>query len=82
MIKNDKIYIVEWEDAHVEDSWLPFSAVNEFVNAPMFIVTDVGWILHEDDKCLIMASSKNNSHQWGTLKKIPKGWIRKKTIIK
>ena len=81
-MNKNKLYLVEWEDAHIEDSWIPEADVDRFIKKDLFLCQDVGWILHEDDKCLVMASSKNNALQWGALKKIPKGWIRKKRLLK
>ena len=83
----DKIYLVEWHDAHSDSGWHTDSQVEEFIHQDRCICQEVGWILSETEDEIVMASrklkwKKDGAPEWGLLQKIPKAWIRKKVIYK
>ena len=88
MKKNNKIYFVEWQDAHSNSGWFSKVDLERFIKRDRCICQEVGWILHEDKDEIIMASRKIkwkddfSDCEYGMLQKIPKAWIRKKKIYK
>lgn len=87
MDKN-KIYLIEWQDAHSHDGWLNDREIENFINNEKAIVRNVGWILSENKDEIVISSEhmkdagKYNFCEWGNLQKIPKTWIRKRIILK
>lgn len=87
-IKKDKVYLVEWHDAHANSGWFSDDQVQKFIDEEKCIVQEVGWILSETKDEIVMAARKikwaenKDVCEWGMLQKIPKAWIRKKIIMK
>lgn len=84
---NNKIYLVEWEDAFSNDGWQSDTEVKNLIEKEKCITINVGWILHEDKDYIVIASRKLKWEspemcKWGLIQKIPKGWIRKRMIYK
>jgi len=83
----NKIYLVEWHDAHSSGGWHTESQVKEFISKDRCICQEVGWILSETKDEIVMAARKlkwreDGTDEWGLLQKIPKAWIRKKVIFR
>ena len=89
-IDKEKIYLIEWQDAHSAAAWHDSTEVDRFINKERCIVQEVGWILSETKDEIVMAGrtlkwgdDNGESPEWGALQKIPKTWIRKiKFIVK
>ena len=81
MVENKLIYI-EWHDAFATGAWCTRHQLDEWKQGE-FIVREVGWLIEETDKQIILAGRHNpedngDAEQWGLLQKIPKTWIRKR----
>ena len=78
-MKSPKAYYIEWQDAMANEGWLedPVGWAKEEDS----FVRQIGWILEENDKFMVLAGRNNPSnhgdeYQWGSVLKIPKTWIR------
>lgn len=85
VLKNKKIYIVEWHDAHSSSSWHTEDEVKKFIDEDKCICETIGYIINETKEEITMACrrmkwAQEGDCQWGLLQKIPKSWIRKKII--
>ena len=85
--KNDKIYLVEWQDAHSSPGWHDPKELKRYIEKERCICVNVGWILSETKDEIVMASRKfkiqmDGEMHYGLLEKIPKTWIRRKVIYK
>lgn len=87
-IDKSKIYLIEWQDAHANASWMSDEQLQDFINQEKCICQEVGWILSENKDEIVIASrtikytEKQNAQEWGMIQKIPKAWMRKKLVFK
>lgn len=85
-----KLVYLEWEDASSDGthSWMFESQLNHWLDNSDFIVATVGWIYREDDRTITLAATRkmpdkqNSETAYGEITRIPKGWIRKRKVIK
>ena len=82
----NKIYYIEWHDAHCDGRWFTDRDVQEFIDKERCICQEVGWILSETKTEIVLACrklkwKKDGDAEWGMLQKIPKAWIRRKVLI-
>jgi hypothetical protein len=85
-VDKSKIYLIEWQDAHANASWLSDKEVREFIDEEKCICQEVGWILSETKDEIVLAARTlkyriSDTDEWGMIQKIPKAWIRKKMIF-
>lgn len=85
MIKNPKLYYVLWHDAHSSAAWHTEREVSEFLNEERCLVEQVGWLISQDKHEIVLGArrckwKKAGDPDWGMLQKIPKNWIKKKTL--
>lgn len=79
------IYL-EWEDAMSRSSWIDDSDLEAW-SKDGFYVCQVGWVLKETSKFIMLASRRNpesewGQTQWGNIQRIPKTWIRNRRKLK
>ena len=83
-MKNNKIYLVKWQDAHASSGWFTQKEAEDFIKNDKCICQEVGWILSETKDEIVLAARTiqftDEGQQWGMLHKIPKAWIKKKII--
>jgi len=83
-MNKNKIYFIEWQDAHANSGWFSPEATEKFIKEKC-ICQEVGWIISENKNQIILAARTiqftGEDIQWGMLHKIPKAWIRKKIIF-
>lgn len=82
-------YYVEWYDAtDLSNAWTPKSEGDKLINGVNSTVMEVGYLIKETDKDLVLASSvilakdPTNEDMYGHLIRIPKAMILKKKKIK
>ena len=87
---NNKIWLVEWHDAHSQSGWSTDEEIDRFVKEERCICANVGFILSETKDEIIIASRKlkwkedgkdGKWAKWGELQKIPKAWIKKRLLF-
>ena len=83
MKKEYQIEQIEWNDAyHLTDSWSSLEQIAEKYKQGAFKVCNIGWIIFEDKKYIIMSSKRDV--QWGDygfVMFIPKVLITKRTKV-
>ena len=83
-ITNRKIVYIEWDDAvSAPAGWL--NDFNEWKKTASFIIGEVGFLIEENKKEIFLASfvkpeDKQTLEVHGNVRRIPKGWIKKKII--
>jgi len=86
-MKYDLVYL-EWCDAMVNnEAWLTFDEAFEWGKTDNWVVSQVGWILEENKKYIILASkrsvqNKDIEEMFGSVFKIPTTWILKRVELK
>lgn len=78
-----KLKVIEWRDAFAPalNGWMTTDEVNEFIKDKDFIVTSVGFVIHEDKDMVTLVSQTSKQDNYSHLQRIPKGCIvRSKTI--
>ena len=86
IIKDPKLYLVEWHDAHSDSSWLSKTQTEEFINKEKCIIQQIGWLISESKDEIVLGCRQmkwvtEGDSRWGMVQKIPKTWIRKKEIL-
>jgi len=86
-VKNPKVYRVEWLDAHCDTGWFFKEDLEKFINKKKCICENIGYLVHETKDEIVLAHrrmkwAEDGDSEWGFVQKIPKGWIRKRKIIK
>jgi len=69
---------VEWEDAMNVAAWQPLSEVQAWATGDGFLCRNVGYLVHEDDDCVVLAARFNldgEATQVGLCERLPKATI-------
>lgn len=88
-----KLVYIEWADAvSPVEGWKTKTEVLEWSKEESYWVGQVGWVLEENDKYIIISSQHNRNEktdgssmledQYAHVVKIPKTWIRKRKTLK
>lgn len=82
-----KLVYIEWADSISSAQWYTYDDAIFWAKGPAWIVKNVGWVLEENDKYILLAGSwtpqrGESVDQFGNIQKIPKTWIRKRKILK
>lgn len=77
-IKKYRLEIVEWIDAQSECEWAV--SIDDF-NKSDLVITDVGFIVYEDRKSVVICSQISSDGDFGNRTKIPKPWIKSRRRI-
>jgi len=80
----EKPYLVylEWMDAVASSRWMKYDEVLEWVNANLVPIKEVGWLLHQDDTCIVLGSRRHDYEdgtifEVGQIEWIPRAWVVK-----
>jgi len=75
--------IIQWHDAHGSCEWAEKDEVDKY-SKERTIVTELGWIVAEDDDVLVMTSQIASDSGYGNRTRVPKDMIisRKQLNIK
>ena len=77
-----RIVYIEWADAMANyDAWRSLEEAKAWASTDEWIVKQVGYVLEENDKYLLLSGSMSNDSethdvQYSMVFKIPKPWIR------
>lgn len=81
-----KLVYIEWEDAQHDGRWMYKDEALTWAKKQTWIVSEVGWIMKEDKKEIILFSRRthpaDSEEQFGQWERIPKTWIRKRKVLK
>jgi len=78
MSTHPPLVCVEWEDAMNVASWRLLSTVGEWATGDGFLCRNVGYLVHEDDACVVLAARFNldgDASMVGLTERLPKGMI-------
>ena len=82
--KQQLIYI-QWQDAHSISKWIDQENLANTITEEMFVIEEIGWIVHEDKIAIHMCSRRgywnkdfNSTPEYGQYQRIPRGWILKR----
>jgi len=83
-MKIGPLIYIEWVDAATNSGWFTHEETREWINKDNWLVRQVGWILEENEKHIILAGriEIDDTSLLGQLCKIPKPWIVRRKIIK
>lgn len=84
-IKSINPIYIEWCDAvsNTEGGWRDVEDAIEWGKEANWVVKQVGWILEENKKYILLISKiADKDQQVGHLMKIPKTWILKRKVLK
>lgn len=70
-----KLAKVTWVDAFSMVEWQSLEEVLENAKSDDWEVTEVGWILEDNEAYIVLASQFNKAGNWGNITKIPKSWL-------
>jgi len=71
---------VEWIDAESDSKWDDREGAEKWLNRD-FVVHDIGWLIMENDKYIIICNQVASDGDLGNRTKIPRGWITKLTKV-
>jgi len=82
-----KLIYIEWCDAIYNARWFHEDEVKQWAENSDFTIKEVGWVIEETDKYIVLGCGKkeadeNTDVQYLGVHKIPKGWVKKRKIIK
>lgn len=79
-----KLKIIEWRDAFspASNGWMTEDEVKDFIKDEDFIVTSVGFVIHEDKHTITLVAQTSQQEQYSHLQRIPKGCILRSKVIK
>lgn len=83
-IEYPPLVCVEWVDTTNIAAWTPLSDVAEFARDGGFICRNVGYLVHSDDDCVVLAARialSAEPHQVGLYERIPTGVILHRTTL-
>lgn len=73
-IKKAPLSLITWIDAESDSDWEDSGKVKMWVEED-FIVYEVGWIVAESKKYIVICSQIAKDNDFGNRTKIPKKWI-------
>lgn len=78
MKKSYKVVIVDWLDAKQGGDWAEQSDIDKMAPEPS---KSVGFLVRDDDIAVVVAQTKNTGHL-GDCLIIPRGMVRRVTVVK
>ena len=75
------IEIVEWYDAQADCTWAEEEDIDKWMKED-FLALEVGWVIRETKKMIILTSSIGNDGSIGNRTKIPKPWIKSRKFLR
>ena len=77
----DKLVLIEWCDAEADCTWEDMSKIGDWSDKT-FVCREVGWVIEDNKKVLVLTSQLGDENLIGNRTKIPKPWILSKTVLK
>lgn len=85
-ISKRKLIYIEWADALSSSTWKTEKEALAWGKNQSWITNYIGWLMEETKEYIFLASEwcpdKENGDMFNHLQKIPKGWIKKKKVLK
>lgn len=82
-----KLVYIEWQDAVNNPEWFFEDELRQWIDRTEYWICEAGWLIEETDKYIVIAKAFKPEDTMIDVKvlgvhKIPKGWIRKRKILK
>ena len=76
------VAVVTWEDTTNVATWQDADDIREFATDGGWVCQNVGWVVHEDDDCIVLAARRADDKQGhvGLAERIPKRAIISRTL--
>jgi len=84
----NKLIYIEWSDAHTNTAgWRTEADAKLWAKTTDWWICECGWVIEETKEYIAIATALKPANefedkQYLNLHKIPKGWIRKKEVLK
>ncbi|MFE9234786.1 hypothetical protein [Cellulosimicrobium funkei] len=83
-----RLELIEWEDATNIPTWQDVDDVVEWATGRDFTVRNVGYVIHEDEHCVVLAAryspgdgSPGDGVSVGLFERLPKGMIVRRRVL-
>ena len=76
-----KLVMVEWVDAQSDPAWGELVDIEKWANES-YIVNEVGWLISETKKHIVMCSEIGSDGSMGNRTKIPNTWVISRKVLK
>jgi hypothetical protein len=79
--------LIEWEDATNIPTWQDVDDVVDWATTRNFIVVNVGYVVHEDEQCVVLAAryspgmDERDTVSVGLFERLPKGMIVRRQVL-
>lgn len=82
-MKKPALTQVWWTDTtNVAGGWHDEDELKEFATNEVWRCSNVGWLVHEDANCVVLAGRRTNDGKYtGLIERIPKKMIEKREIV-
>ena len=87
-LKKQKLIYIKWHDAFSDNGWKTADQVKEFIDIEYCLCENVGWLIFEDKRELVLSSRRLNwkdikdTYELGLFQKIPKPWVTERKYLK
>lgn len=90
-MNKQKLIYLKWHDAHSSGGWHTKEQLKKLINEDNCMVEEVGWIVFEDAKEIVLAARKLvwkdpdpnfTTGEYGLVQKIPKTWLKDRRELK
>lgn len=83
-MSTEALAVVTWEDTTNVATWQDRDEVREFATDGGWVCQNVGWVVYEDDECVVLAARRADDKQGhvGLAERIPKRAIIERTVIR
>lgn len=75
------LYMIKWVDAQSDCEWGSVNKIKEWAKKDC-IICEVGWIIDENERYLVISNQVGEDMEFGNRTKIPKQWVIKRKKIK
>jgi hypothetical protein len=75
--ENPPLVIVHWSDAFNVAQWGDKDAVRRMLADRSWNCTNVGYLIYEDKRCVVVAARSSCADQVGLVERIPRGMVRR-----
>lgn len=80
-LKKYRLVALEWKDAQSDAEWGTEESIKKWVEQD-FIVFEIGWLIAENKKYVVISNQVAEDGDIGNRTKIPRDWIRRIKTVK
>lgn len=76
-----QLVLVHWEDTTNIAEWLDPEELIAFARDGAWKCENVGWLLYDDDECIVVVARRSHDHHRGLSERIPKRSVTKIQVL-